>query len=61
MLILFVLGTPLSIPILWNTFQANILAGSISVVQIILQLAALYFLFTADAREWFRLSNAHMS
>ena len=58
MLILFVVGTPLSIPTIWQTFQVNILWGGISVVQIILQAAAIYFVFTADARAWFRPSNA---
>jgi hypothetical protein len=57
MLILFIVGIPLAVPTILKTLQTDILSGGIGVVQIFLQLAALYCVFTGDAREWFQTSG----
>jgi hypothetical protein len=50
---LFVLGTPGYIAIFRNLFGISV-AGAISLMQLALQLVALYSIFTGNASGWFR-------
>jgi hypothetical protein len=48
------LGLPGYIPILLEFFRISAVAGSINLIQSLLQFVALYFLFTEPARGWFK-------
>ena len=50
-LVMFVVGLPLS---LLAILQKNPLAGASEIVMGLMQMAALYFCFTGDAKDWFR-------
>jgi hypothetical protein len=52
---LFALGSLLYIPMLIKFFNFSPLAGSINLVQSLLQLVALYLLFTEPGRGWFKV------
>ncbi len=52
-LAMFVLGLPGYIAIFKNLFGISA-AGAISLVQVILEIVALYFVFTGNAAAWFR-------
>jgi hypothetical protein len=52
--VLFVLGLPLSLPMVWASLAPITLAGVISVVQIALQVVALVFVFSPQSRPWFQ-------
>jgi len=57
---LFVLGTPGYIAIFKDLLGIS-LAGAISLTQVALQLVALYFVFTGNAKPWFRRTEAEAS
>ena len=59
-LALFVLGTPPYVVIFKNMLGIS-LAGAISLTQLALQLVALYFVFTGNAKSWFRRTEAEAS
>jgi hypothetical protein len=46
------------IPILMKMFRLSPLAGSINILQTLLQLVALYLLFSSPGRAWFRAKSA---
>ena len=51
--VLFVLGVPFAFVQLPNVLSANPTAGALSLVQLVLQVAALVLIFLPDARPWF--------
>jgi hypothetical protein len=53
-LILFILGAFPYIPNLLDMFNRSLLTGSLSLVQLVMQLTALYFLFTKPGSTWFK-------
>jgi len=53
-LVLWVLGFIPAVPILLRTFGVSPLAGSINLVQSLLQIVALYLVFTNPGRSWFK-------
>jgi hypothetical protein len=52
--VLFVLGLPLSLPMVWASLMPITLSGVISVVQIALQVVGLIFVFSPQSRPWFQ-------
>ena len=50
----FVIGTVIYIPNMARLFAQNPLVTVLSSVQIVLQVAALYFVFRPDAKPWFQ-------
>jgi hypothetical protein len=52
--VLFAVGLLFYVPILVRFFQFSSVAGSINLVQSLLQLVALYLLFTDPGRGWFK-------
>jgi len=53
-LILFVIGIPLSVPVLLLTFSKNPFFGIINIIQILLQLAAMVLLFQKRSSDWYK-------
>ena len=53
-LIFFLLGVPLAIPLYLEEFRKNVFLGSLSSIQVILQVAALILLFMKNSNLWFR-------
>jgi peptidoglycan/LPS O-acetylase OafA/YrhL len=53
-LILFLLGLPFYIPSLAAMIKNNPISGLLSVVQMLIQGAAIFLVFSGDAKEWFR-------
>jgi hypothetical protein len=51
---MFVLGMPLFVATFKSVFGGITISAAISLVQVMLQLAGLYFIFTGNARPWFR-------
>lgn len=56
-LIFFLLGVPFYIPNLSDMMTVNPLAGFLSAMQLFVQGAALYFVFSGDANGWVSESN----
>lgn len=52
--VLTILGLALYAPILMKFFQISRIAGSINLLQGLLQLVAIYLLFTQPGRSWFK-------
>src|SRR5580658_4528571 len=52
--VLFALGLVFYGPILIRFFQSSPMAGALNLVQTLLQLIAIYLLFTKPARDWFK-------
>jgi hypothetical protein len=53
-LISFLVGIPFSVNAYIDLFQNNAFAGILSTVQDLLQMIALFLIFTGDARDWFQ-------
>jgi hypothetical protein len=53
-LVLFILGSPLSIPLGLGEFTRSPVLGAFSLVQIVLQVVALYIVFTKPGAAWFK-------
>ncbi len=53
-LVLFVIGSLPSVPIVLGEFTRSPVLGAFSAIQIILQLVALYFIFTKPGSDWFK-------
>ena len=51
--VLYFAGLPFTIPFFVGTFRLSVASGCISVLQALLQLVALYLLFTNPGRGWF--------
>ncbi|MEO8421043.1 MAG: hypothetical protein ABI457_07610 [Hyphomicrobium sp.] len=51
--VLFLVGLLPAYQNFLKLLEAHLLVASLCVVQLVLQLAALYFIFTGDARPWF--------
>lgn len=56
-LIFFLLGLPMLVPDFLEMLDANPIVGLLSAIQVILQIAALCFLFTGNSRVWFKPSE----
>jgi hypothetical protein len=54
LLIVAVVGFFMAYPQLSKAFQANTLLGSLHLVQYLMELVALWFVFSGDAKAWFR-------
>ena len=54
LLIVAVIGFFMAYPQLANAFRSNALLGSVHVVQYLMEVVALWFVFTGDAKDWFR-------
>ena len=54
LLVLFLLGTVASIPILSGLLQTISLAGILSIAQLFIQGMALYLIFTGNVAAWFK-------
>lgn len=52
--VLFALGLAFSVPFLLRFLQLSLIAGSINLTQTLLELVALYLLFTDPGRGWFK-------
>jgi hypothetical protein len=52
-LVMFVLGTPSALRIIGHTLHIDLLAGSLMCVQLIMQIVALFLIFTGNASDWF--------
>jgi hypothetical protein len=52
--VLFVVGLPLSLPMVWASLVPITLAGVISILQIALQVVGLFFVFSPQSRPWFQ-------
>ncbi len=52
--IFFVLGMFGFVPQLLETISANLAAGLLNITQALMQAAALFFVFTGNARPWFQ-------
>ncbi len=52
-LVFFVIGLVFYVPALLDMFRASTLIGLLSAVQMVIQLVALYLIFTGNSREWF--------
>jgi hypothetical protein len=52
--VLFALGMVFYIPTLKGFFQFSFVAGALNLVQTLLQVVALYLLFTGPGRDWFK-------
>jgi hypothetical protein len=53
-LILFLVGLPLYIPNLADMMAHNAIAGVLSAAQMLIEGVSLYFVFSGDAKDWFR-------
>jgi len=53
-LIFFLLGIPLAIPIVLDEVKRNLFLGSLSFIQIILQVIALALMFMKNSNLWFK-------
>jgi hypothetical protein len=53
-LVLFLIGLPLAIPGYLVELKTNLLHGSISILMALLQLIAMYLLFTKNSNLWFK-------
>jgi hypothetical protein len=53
-LALYLVGLPFSIPTVRGLFSASVTVGCITVLQTILQLAAIYLLFAKPGSNWFK-------
>ena len=52
--VLFVLGLPFLIKALPTMFATNTFQAGTTIIQTIIQAVALFFIFTGDAKAWFR-------
>ncbi|WP_456314154.1 hypothetical protein [Pseudomonas shirazensis] len=52
-LVLFIIGTLMSYPLLINEFKMSLIIWIISIIQILIQLYILIILFTGESKEWF--------
>lgn len=59
-LIFFLLGIPLAIPIVLEEVKRNLFLGSLSLIQIVLQVTALVLMFTKNSNLWFRTRKNHL-
>lgn len=50
---LFSIGLPFSLPQIMAVLEMNVIAGVVMSGQLVLQVVALVFLFTAESRHWF--------
>ena len=53
-LVLFLIGLPLSIPILGVMLKSNPISAILSIIQVLSQGLALYLIFTGDSANWFK-------
>ena len=53
-LVLFIIGTPFSVLPLMQSLAANPISGLLGIVQIIIQIVAIVFLFQKPSSDWFR-------
>ena len=60
-LVLFLLGVPLSIPVYLEEVRRNLFLGSLSFIQVILQLVAIYLMFTRNSNLWFKTRKARIN
>ena len=58
-LVLFIVGTPLSVLPLMQSLGANPISGLLGIVQTIIQIVALVFLFQKPSSDWFREMKAN--
>jgi hypothetical protein len=56
-LISFLVGIPFGVNTYIELFQTNALVGILSTIQDLLQIIALYLIFTGNARDWFQFSS----
>ena len=60
LLIFFLLGIPLAIPIVLDEVKKNLFLGSLSLIQIVLQIIALVLMFMKNSNLWFRTRKNHL-
>lgn len=60
-LVLFLLGLPFSVPLYLEEFGRNIFLGSLSVIQVLIQLIATYLMFKKSSSLWFRARKARVN
>lgn len=58
-LVLFIIGTPFSVLPLMQSLAANPISGLLGIVQIIIQIVAIVFLFQKPSSDWFREIKAN--
>ena len=58
-LVLFIVGTPFSVLPLMQSLGANPISGLLGIVQTIIQIVALVFLFQKPSSDWFREMKAN--
>ncbi|MCE2451099.1 MAG: hypothetical protein J4F35_22915 [Candidatus Latescibacteria bacterium] len=58
-LVLFIIGTPFSVLPLMQSLAANPISGLLGIVQIIIQIVAIVFLFQKPSSDWFREMKAN--
>ncbi len=58
--VFFVIGAPFYIPQLSEMLERNILVSLLSILQVILQILGLCFVFTGDSVNWFKKSEIEM-
>ena len=56
MLALVVVGSPQWIIVAWHAFSKQPIAGALTLIAFLLQAVANCFVFTGDARSWFRIA-----
>ena len=58
-LVLFIIGIPFSVLPLMQSLAANPISGLLGIVQTIIQIVAIVFLFQKPSSEWFRKMKAN--
>jgi FtsH-binding integral membrane protein len=60
-LILFLLGLPISIPIYLEEIGRNLFLATLTSIQIIIQIVAIYLMFMKKSNPWFRVRKVHVN
>ena len=60
-LVLFLLGVPFSIPVYLEEVSRNLFLAILSSIQFILQVVAIYLMFTRNSTLWFKARKARIN